>query len=262
MMKSVARCSQAVTQPSRRRGLSASVNVNARLASSSSSLNMPERSFSTNLRFHRVDDDYGRNLRHPLVRLKSFPLLSQRTMVTVTKTKSSELVNDMIVDDDVDSSIDLNGSNKSQTYIRRSASLVVTDSCLDRIEKLIKQRKQKDVSSADKDGISDNLYFLRVFVDAGGCSGFQYQFEIASDFDEDEDVVIVSTADTSNDHDNEPRVVVDETSLGFLEGSTLDYVIEMIKSSFTIRDNPKSESACGCGSSFAVKNFESNPAMD
>jgi len=55
---------------------------------------------------------------------------------------------------------------------------------------------------------------------------------------------------------------VDEGSLQFLQGSTLDYVQEMIKSSFEIRENPNSESACGCGSSFALKNFAKNPALD
>ena len=60
----------------------------------------------------------------------------------------------------------------------------------------------------------------------------------------------------------ETRVVVDEKSLELLEGSTVDFVQEMIRSSFAVVDNPQSESACGCGSSFAVKNFEANPALD
>ena len=58
------------------------------------------------------------------------------------------------------------------------------------------------------------------------------------------------------------RVVVDQTSLELLRGSTIDYVQEMIRSSFAVTSNPQSESACGCGSSFAVKNFEANPALD
>jgi len=43
-----------------------------------------------------------------------------------------------------------------------------------------------------------------------------------------------------------------------LRGSKIDYVEEMIRSSFAVVDNPNSESACGCGSSFAMKNFEAN----
>ncbi len=55
---------------------------------------------------------------------------------------------------------------------------------------------------------------------------------------------------------------MDSTSLGLIAGSTVDYVEEMMKSAFAVINNPKSESACGCGSSFAVKNFASNPALD
>jgi len=47
-----------------------------------------------------------------------------------------------------------------------------------------------------------------------------------------------------------------------LKGSTISYVKEMIRSCFAVVSNPQSESACGCGSSFAVKKFESNPALD
>jgi len=83
-------------------------------------------------------------------------------------------------------------------------------------------------------------------------------------------VIVVSTRrdnDCGDGDDNlqqrlRPCVVVDKTSLGFLEGSTIDYVIEMIKSSFVVVDNPQSESACGCGSSFAVKNFQQHGAED
>lgn len=94
-------------------------------------------------------------------------------------------------------------------------------------------------------------------MDAGGCSGFQYKFELTRDADEPveegEDVVF----ETQN-----TRVVVDRASLDLMRGSTIDYVQEMIKSAFAVTSNPQSESACGCGSSFAVKNFESNPALD
>ncbi|RYH18838.1 hypothetical protein EON65_26825 [archaeon] len=58
------------------------------------------------------------------------------------------------------------------------------------------------------------------------------------------------------------RVVVDSSSFELVKGATVDYVQEMIRSSFAVLNNPQSESACGCGSSFAVKNFASNPAKD
>ena len=57
-------------------------------------------------------------------------------------------------------------------------------------------------------------------------------------------------------------MVVDDASLEFVKGATIDYVEEMIRSSFAVVNNPNSESACGCGSSFALKAFESNPALD
>lgn len=57
-------------------------------------------------------------------------------------------------------------------------------------------------------------------------------------------------------------VVIDNTSFELVKGSTVDFVQEMIRSSFAVVNNPQSESACGCGSSFAVKNFANNPALD
>lgn len=166
-------------------------------------------------------------------------------MVMVTKTKSSELPTQ---------EMEQSSSPKKSSslfdpsdYKVLSEDLIITPSCLARVEKLIQQRKAKDGEST----------FLRVFVDAGGCSGFQYQFELDKEFIPDEDVILVASASEGT-----PRVVVDETSLGFLKGSTLDFVQEMIKSSFVVADNPQSESACGCGSSFAMKNFSANPALD
>lgn len=131
------------------------------------------------------------------------------------------------------------------------------------VERLLKQRREGEENGKDDDG-----YFLRVFVDAGGCSGFQYQFEVDNELDDDEDIVVIMAkpetdrSSNSNNNNMSPRVVVDETSMGFLEGSTIDYVIEMIKSAFVVTDNPQSESACGCGSSFAMKNFEKFGAKD
>ena len=175
----------------------------------------------------------------------------KRNMVTVTKTKVSTLPeNDFELDDDNSNSSNTNNNTstpEASSYKIESDGLIVTSSCLKRVEKLIEQRQARDGPDGD--------YFLRVFVDAGGCSGFQYQFEIDNEFDDDEDIVVVSLED-------KPRIVIDETSMGFLNGATLDYVIEMIKSSFVIKDNPQSESACGCGSSFAMKNFTANPASD
>lgn len=165
-----------------------------------------------------------------------------RSMVLVTKSKASELSSD--VNGEETSS---NSAYDAANHKVLSEELVITPSCLARVEKLVQQRKLKDGGD----------YFLRVFVDAGGCSGFQYQFEFDQEYDSEEDIILVTSST-----DDKPRIVVDQTSLGFLRGSKLDFVQEMIKSSFAVVDNPQSESACGCGSSFAVKNFASNPALD
>jgi iron-sulfur cluster assembly accessory protein len=58
------------------------------------------------------------------------------------------------------------------------------------------------------------------------------------------------------------QVVLDQQSLELMRGATLDFVQEMIRSSFAVLNNPNSESACGCGTSFAVKAFAQNPAID
>ena len=58
------------------------------------------------------------------------------------------------------------------------------------------------------------------------------------------------------------KVVVDNDSIDLLRGATVDFTQELIRASFAIINNPNSESACGCGSSFALKNFAQNPAID
>ena len=86
-------------------------------------------------------------------------------------------------------------------------------------------------------------YALRVFVSGGGCSGLQYGMALEANIrDEDftrefEDV----------------KVVVDEVSINYLRGATVDYVENVMGSGFKI-ENPNAVSACGCGSSFHTKN--------
>lgn len=177
-----------------------------------------------------------------------------RSMVTITQTKSTDsapLFSSQVVDD-------VSSSEPAPTYVvNEDTNLIVTESCLKQVERLLKQRTEGAGEPTEKDG-----YFLRVFVDAGGCSGFQYQFEVDNELDEDEDIVVIMAKSNEDSGTMNPRVVVDETSMGFLEGSTIDYVIEMIKSAFVVTDNPQSESACGCGSSFAMKNFEQFSVKD
>lgn len=82
---------------------------------------------------------------------------------------------------------------------------------------------------------------LRVGVVGGGCSGFSYTFDLASDIESDDLVIERDGA----------KVVIDEASLPFLEGSEIDYVDELIGAAFKIH-NPNATAACGCGTSFSV----------
>ena len=81
---------------------------------------------------------------------------------------------------------------------------------------------------------------LRVAVEGGGCSGFQYQ--IALDEPADGDLVLEGSGE---------RVVVDDVSLPFLENAVIDFTEELIGARFTVQ-NPNAASSCGCGISFAM----------
>jgi iron-sulfur cluster insertion protein len=82
---------------------------------------------------------------------------------------------------------------------------------------------------------------MRVAVLGGGCSGFQYNFSFEEGRNEDDLLIERDGA----------SVVVDSTSLELLKGSELDYVEEMVGSSFQVK-NPNATSSCGCGNSFSV----------
>ncbi|MFD0980739.1 HesB/IscA family protein [Tropicimonas aquimaris] len=81
---------------------------------------------------------------------------------------------------------------------------------------------------------------LRVAVEGGGCSGFQY--EIKLDDPAEDDLVIEGQGQ---------KVVVDSVSLPFLENATIDFSDELIGARFVV-DNPNASSSCGCGVSFAM----------
>jgi iron-sulfur cluster assembly accessory protein len=82
---------------------------------------------------------------------------------------------------------------------------------------------------------------VRVSVEGGGCSGFQYRFDLVTETTQDDLVVERDGA----------RVVVDPISLGFLQGAELDFVDDLIGAQFKL-NNPNVTAACGCGTSFSV----------
>jgi len=80
---------------------------------------------------------------------------------------------------------------------------------------------------------------LRIFIQGGGCSGFQYGFAIEENQEEDD--FVITEGDVS--------VLVDSMSSAYLQGATVDYAEDINGESFTIK-NPMATSTCGCGSSF------------
>ena len=87
----------------------------------------------------------------------------------------------------------------------------------------------------------DPSLMLRVAVNGGGCSGFQYGFSFDDQRNDDDSVI---------ERDG-VKVLVDSMSLLYLTGSEIDFVEDLMGSSFQIR-NPNATASCGCGSSFAV----------
>jgi iron-sulfur cluster assembly accessory protein len=79
---------------------------------------------------------------------------------------------------------------------------------------------------------------LRVIVDGGGCSGFQYKIDLTTD-------------ETGDDHVFDGVFITDEISMPYLSGSTVRYDEGLIGGEFVI-DNPNAKSGCGCGVSFST----------
>ena len=82
---------------------------------------------------------------------------------------------------------------------------------------------------------------LRISVEGGGCSGFSYSFDLVSTI-EDDDFVIGGEGG---------KIVIDEISLVYMGGSTVDFVDDLMGQSFQIQ-NPNAVASCGCGTSFSV----------
>ena len=87
----------------------------------------------------------------------------------------------------------------------------------------------------------DSAKYFRITVLGGGCAGFQYKFDFENLKNQD-DILI---------HNEKIDVIIDETSLELIQNSKIDYVHELIGSSFKIT-NPQATSSCGCGTSFSI----------
>lgn len=82
---------------------------------------------------------------------------------------------------------------------------------------------------------------LRLSVEGGGCSGFQYKFDLADDLQADDTVSEVAGV----------KLVVDPVSLDLVSGSTVDFVESLGGAAFKV-ENPQAAAGCGCGSSFGI----------
>lgn len=115
-------------------------------------------------------------------------------------------------------------------------AIIVTSSAAQTIRNLMEQRQIPG-------------HALRVFVSGGGCSGMQYGMAFEAAPQEYDNVVEVDGV----------RLLVDPTSLMYLQGATIDFVDSLMGGGFRI-DNPNAASACGCGHSFKAKNGEETSA--
>lgn len=118
-----------------------------------------------------------------------------------------------------------------QTIRQLSSKLVeedlkVTDDCVKRLE-----------------AICDQDEFLRLSVESGGCSGYQYKFELDTTIAKDDCVLEKQGI----------KIVVDTTSLNYIKGSTIDYEQQLIRAAFRLIRNPRAEDGCSCGASFSIK---------
>jgi iron-sulfur cluster insertion protein len=104
----------------------------------------------------------------------------------------------------------------------------ITDPCYEKVADLLAEENNPQLA-------------LRVFVQGGGCSGFQYGFTFDDQQTEDDFVI----------EERKIKVLVDSMSYQYLVGATVDYKEDQYGSQFVI-NNPGATSTCGCGSSFSM----------
>lgn len=108
-------------------------------------------------------------------------------------------------------------------------SIHMTHNCIKRMKEL----------QADE----DKQKMLRLSIEAGGCSGFQYNFSLENKINHDDRIF----------EQDGVKLVVDNISFDFVNGATVDYVEELIRSAFQVSLNPSAVGGCSCKSSFMVK---------
>ncbi|XP_021764869.1 iron-sulfur assembly protein IscA-like 2, mitochondrial isoform X2 [Chenopodium quinoa] len=105
----------------------------------------------------------------------------------------------------------------------------ITDNCV---------RRMKELQASE-----NGKKMLRLSVEAGGCSGFQYAFALDDNKNNDDRIF----------EKDGVKLVIDKISYDFVKGSSIDYVEELIRSAFQVVENPSAVGGCSCKSSFMVK---------
>ena len=108
------------------------------------------------------------------------------------------------------------------------ATVAFTEAAANKVKALVEEEKNPNLK-------------LRVSVDGGGCSGFQYAFAFDENVSDDDTVV----------EKNGATMLVDVSSMQYLNGSEVDY-LEGLEGARFVVNNPNAKSTCGCGSSFSV----------
>jgi iron-sulfur cluster insertion protein len=129
----------------------------------------------------------------------------------------------------VDASVDPTPELTPQATARTNFELYFTDAAQERILDL-----------------RDNMHKpaqLRIYVQGGGCSGFEYKIDMAQEFGDDDIQVKINPY---------IEVYIDPFSAPYLEGTTVDYETNSMGSRFAFK-NPQAKSTCGCGSSFSIE---------
>lgn len=109
-----------------------------------------------------------------------------------------------------------------------STKCFITDNVFKRVNELL----LKNNSAAEG---------LRISVEGGGCSGFQYKYELTNNITEND--IVIERLGT--------KVIIDQISAPFIENSQIDYIEDLGSAHFEIK-NPNATSKCGCGSSFSI----------
>lgn len=107
-------------------------------------------------------------------------------------------------------------------------SITLTDGLVKRIKSLQEQQNKPDLK-------------LRILVDSGGCQGFEYKFSLDSEIKPDDELF----------EKDGVGVIIDDISLPYMRGATIDFTDDLIGAHFKI-DNPNASSSCGCGTSFSA----------